>query len=194
MHTLIIKLGAAGDVVRTTPLLRRLDGQVSWVTASSNKPLLDALEKTRADLRIVEWAERSNLVGQRFDLIINLEDDLEIAGILHSVSTTRLFGACENAEQTMSYTADSSKWFDMSLISIHGREKADELKFRNRLPYQQLIFSGLGMQFLGERYLLPQAMMAGLEGDVAIAPEAGPVWPMKKWAHYEWLKHELESR
>ena len=98
MHTLIIKLGAAGDVVRTTPLLRRLDGQVSWVTASSNKPLLGALEKTRADLRIVEWAERSILVGQRFDLVINLEDDLEIAGILHSISTTRLFGAFENAE------------------------------------------------------------------------------------------------
>jgi len=33
-----------------------------------------------------------------------------------------------------------------------------------------------------------------LQGDVAIASEAGPVWPMKKWAHYEWLKSELESR
>jgi len=32
-----------------------------------------------------------------------------------------------------------------------------------------------------------------LKGDVAIAPEAGPVWPMKKWAHYDRLKRELES-
>ena len=194
MEILIVKLGAAGDVVRTTPLLRRLDGRVTWVTASSNKPLLDPLEKTQANLRVLEWAERSILVGQRFDLVINLEDDPEIAGIFDSVSTTRLFGAFKNAEQSMSYTADSSGWFDLSLISMYGRKKADELNFRNRLTYQQLIFSGLGMQFLGEPYLLPPAIMSGLRGDVAIAPEAGPVWPMKKWAHYEWLKHELESR
>ena len=40
MSVLIIKLGATGDVVRTTPLLRRLDGSVSWVTAENNLPLL----------------------------------------------------------------------------------------------------------------------------------------------------------
>jgi hypothetical protein len=39
MSVLIIKLGAAGDVVRTTPLLRRLTGSVSWTTAKNNLPL-----------------------------------------------------------------------------------------------------------------------------------------------------------
>ena len=32
-----------------------------------------------------------------------------------------------------------------------------------------------------------------MNGDVAIASESGPVWPMKKWAHYEVLKRELEA-
>jgi len=32
----------------------------------------------------------------------------------------------------------------------------------------------------------------GLAGDVAIAPEAGSVWPMKRWAYYNQLKRELE--
>jgi hypothetical protein len=32
-----------------------------------------------------------------------------------------------------------------------------------------------------------------LQGDIAIAPEAGSVWPMKKWDHYGCLKAELES-
>jgi redox-sensitive bicupin YhaK (pirin superfamily) len=32
------------------------------------------------------------------------------------------------------------------------------------------------------------------DAELAIAPEAGPVWPMKKWAHYDRLKAELERR
>ena len=31
-NMLIIKLGALGDVVRTTPLLRVLEGKMTWVT------------------------------------------------------------------------------------------------------------------------------------------------------------------
>ena len=34
--------------------------------------------------------------------------------------------------------------------------------------------------------------MTPLTGDVAIAPVAGPVWPMKGWAYYDQLKAELE--
>lgn len=195
MNTLIVKLGATGDVVRTTPLLRRLGGRVTWVTASKNRPLLDGLEEQSAALRVIEWENRSTLAGNDFDLVINLEDDPETAGILNSIRTTRLFGAYQNAAQhSMSYTEDSSAWFDMSLISRHGRHKADDLKFRNRFTYQELIFSGLGLEFRGEPYLLPPTSPSVLRGDVAIASEAGPVWPMKKWAEYGWLKNELESR
>src|SRR5881398_3859801 len=31
-------------------------------------------------------------------------------------------------------------------------------------------------------------------GDVAIAADSGPVWPMKKWAYYAELKDELEAK
>ena len=67
------------------------------------------------------------------------------------------------------------------------------LKLRNRQTYQELIFGGLGFRFSGETYLLPKPVETGLSGDVAIAPEAGPVWPMKNWAYYDRLKQELES-
>src|SRR6266699_36242 len=93
MNVLIVKLGATGDVVRTTPLLRRFAGRVTWVTASRNKSLLEGLHGTSADLRVLEWEDRSLLNGQSFDLAINLEDDVETAGILKSVHMERLFGA-----------------------------------------------------------------------------------------------------
>ena len=56
-----------------------------------------------------------------------------------------------------------------------------------------MIFSGHGLQFDGEKYLLPELTETGLSGDVAIAADSGPVWPMKKWAYYEELKVQLEK-
>jgi heptosyltransferase II len=194
MNLLILKLGATGDVVRTTPLLRVFDGQVTWLTSPKNKTLLEGLPELPVDLRPIMWNDRSILSGESFDLVINLEDDLETAGILRSIRTRRMFGAYADEQNRMRYTEDASKWFDLSLISIYGRQKADELKLHNRRSYQELIFDGLGLDFSGEQYLLPPALESELQGDVAIAPEAGPVWPMKHWAHYEWLKAELENR
>ena len=52
MEVLILKLNATGDVVRNTPLLRRLDAEVTWVTAAMNLPLLVAV---RPKSRILSW-------------------------------------------------------------------------------------------------------------------------------------------
>jgi heptosyltransferase-2 len=194
MKTLIVKLGATGDVVRTTPLLRRLSGKVTWITASKNLPLLENLQGLPVELRALKWEDRPVLAGESYDLVINLEDDANSAAILNSVRSDRQFGAFASAEGRMSYTKDASEWFDLSLISIHGRTKADELKVQNRRTYQELIFGGMGLEFSGEEYSLPATKESDMRGDVAIAPEAGQVWPMKKWVHYDWLKGALESR
>jgi len=55
MNVLIVKLGATGDVVRTTPLLRRFTGTVTWITAAKNLPLLENL---REGLRCFSWEQR----------------------------------------------------------------------------------------------------------------------------------------
>jgi ADP-heptose:LPS heptosyltransferase len=194
MSSLIVKLGATGDVVRTTTLLHRLPGPVTWVTARPNETLLTGLAGDFSRLRVVLWDDRFSLSGETFDLILNLEDDRETSGILELVRSRRLFGAYANKQGTMTYTDDAREWFEMSLISEHGRTKADTLKFQNRRSYQEIIFEALGWTFGGERYLLPTTPRSVLQGDIAIAPEAGPVWPMKKWAYYDRLKTELEKR
>jgi heptosyltransferase-2 len=192
METLIVKLGATGDVVRTTPLLKRLGGRVTWLTAAKNKVLL---ESRPGDLRCFSWEERSDALDRAYDLVINLEDTLEVAQFLKKLSFNQLFGAYAGPQETLLYTEDSRQWFDLSLISRFGREKADGLKFRNRSSYQDLIFKGLGLVFSGETYLLPTPdVKTPLYGDVAIAAEAGPVWPMKNWAYYAELKEQLEAR
>jgi len=190
IKVLVVKLGATGDVVRTTPLLRRLPGSITWITAAKNLLLLQSL---RENLRCFSWEHRELARDCKYDLVINLEDSLEIADYVRALKSKQLFGAYIDDDDTLRYTDDSRRWFDLSLISVYGRERADKLKLQNRLTYQELIFDGLSLQFTGEKYLLPKPIETGLTGDVAIAPEAGPVWPMKNWAHYDKLKRELES-
>ena len=194
MDILIIKLGATGDVVRTTPLLKRLGGRVTWVTAAKNRSYLENLPGPGAAVRVLSWEERGAIAGASFDLAVSLEDDPETAALLKTVTAKRIFGAYLNDEGKMVYSEDSHRWFDLSLISVHGRKRADELKFLNRHTYQELVFDGFGLKFGNDdRYQLPPTAASDLQGDVAIAPEAGAVWPMKKWAHYDRLKTELES-
>ena len=57
-----------------------------------------------------------------------------------------------------------------------------------------MIFDGLGLTFEGDSYILPEGRATDLSGDVALAPVAGAVWPMKNWAYYTELKQELENR
>jgi len=187
---LILKLNATGDVVRTTPLLRSLQGEFTWITARNNIVLLDRLAENCQSLT---WEERETVLGQHYDLIINLEDEPELAAFSRSVRHKQLFGAYMNESGTLTYTEDSRHWFDMSLISRHGKQKADALKLQNRRTYQELIFEGLGLRFAGEKYVLPEPLCTDLSGDVAIAPVAGAVWPMKNWAFYDELKKKLEA-
>lgn len=191
MNTLIIKLGATGDVVRTTPLLEKLGEQITWITDAKNLSLLRGL-KTR--LRSLPWEQRSAVAHVRYDLVINLEDTLESGQFVRSLKYDRIFGAFLNADGQLVYTDDSRGWFDLSLISRFGKQKADRLKLENRRTYQDLIFDGMGFEFGGENYLLPQPAKTYLTGDIAISPKAGAVWPIKNWAYYAELKRELEGK
>jgi heptosyltransferase II len=191
MNILILKLGATGDVVRTTPLLHRLSGSVTWITAAKNCVFLGGLAD---NLRHFSWEARARALDIRYDLAINLEDTLEVALFLKNLRPAEIFGAYADSSRRLRYTDDSRCWFDLSLISSYGRQKADRLKLLNRQTYQELIFTGLGLHFAGEPYVLPKPIETGLSGDIAIAADAGDVWPMKKWAHYGKLREALEDQ
>ena len=191
MNVLIIKLGATGDVVRTTPLLRRLSGSVTWITSAKNGALLDGLAD---NLRCFLWEARARALDISYDLAINLEDTPEVAQFVKSVEPTEIFGAYIESSGRLCYTGNSKGWFDLSLISSYGRQEADRLKLLNRRTYQELVFAGLGLRFADDPYLLPNRIETGLAGDVAIAADAGHVWPMKKWAYYAQLKEALEDK
>ena len=190
MGTLILKLGAAGDVVRTTTLLHLLDEDVSWLTADENAALLEGLSRP---VEVLPWSRREAWKGRKFDLVINLEDTSSAAAFLAGPEHGQLFGARLDEDGGLVYSDDSAEWFDMSLISRFGKEEADRRKLANRRTYQEMLFAGLGARFRGEPYHLPAGKAAGLMGDVAIAPRAGSVWPIKNWAYFDGLVSELRA-
>src|ERR1700722_8993189 len=112
MNILIIKLGATGDVVRTTPLLEKLDGKVTWITAAKNVALLEGLKK---NLRSLSWEQRSAVADSRHDFVINLEDTQESGQFVRTLKFNRLFGASLDADGKLVYSDDSRGWFDLSL-------------------------------------------------------------------------------
>jgi heptosyltransferase-2 len=190
MRILIIKLGATGDVVRTTTLLHVLKGKIHWVTSKENAVMLQDIPNID---KCVIWEESSNLKGNQYDLVINLEDTHEVAELLNHITYDALFGAYLNSKSHITYTESAQEWFDLSLISRYGKQSADQLKLENRKSYQEMIFKGLGYTFKGEKYFLPKATKTDLKGDIAIAPKAGSIWPMKNWAYFDMLKLQLEE-
>jgi heptosyltransferase II len=191
MKTLIIKNGASGDVVRTTTLLNILTGEIDWITTKMNSVLLEGDSRVN---RIIFNDKAKEFNFPEYDLVINLEDTVEEAELLKKIKYKELFGAYLNSANEMSYTDNSSEWFDLSLISKYGLERANELKYQNNRSFQELIFKGLGFDFKGEPYYLPKSPVTDLSGDIAISPKAGKVWPMKNWAYYDELAEFLRAK
>lgn len=190
MNILIIKLGATGDVVRTTPLLREISGDVTWITAKKNVVLFNGFN---SQVRCLSWGEREQSLDRTYDLVVSLEDTVDVGAFVGRTQYSQLFGAYVDEIGAMRYTDDAKPWFDLSIISSYGKTGADRLKLQNRRSYQELTFEGMGLRFSGQPYVLPEPIETELFGDVAIAAEAGPIWPMKKWAYYEELKRQLEG-
>ena len=128
-NILIVKKGALGDVVRTSyfagALKRSLLGKsrLSWLTAPSASPLLNSNPHIDSVVTSVD-----GLRDEVFSCIYSLDDEMEILNEVASLRCDRIVGAHLKADGSAGYTPDSADWFDMGLLSRHGKARADELK------------------------------------------------------------------
>ena len=194
LNTLIIKLGAMGDVLRTTPLLRAINGNVYWITQKECIPLLMAGNNLKKIID-VDYAKRE-LRNMSFDLVMCLDDDIKAAELVTKFNSGSLIGSFVDVSGKVSYTDSSKEWFDMGLISKLGKEKADDLKKRNSKTYQEIIFGMIGKEFKGEEYIInfdgklkrnkkKEEMLIGIEG------RSDKRWPAKQWNKYDQLDEVL---
>jgi len=189
-HVLIIKLGALGDVVRTTPLLRVLNDQITWVTSSQAAPLL---KNNPYIATLLAMDEPGFHLHRQYDLVVNLEDDIPSAELASAAATNTIIGPYLTGAG-ITYEAFSSEWFDMSLSSRYGLAEANAMKVRNRKTYQEMLFQALGMTFRGEDPVLNLPLQkAPVPGLIGIEERAGGVWPTKRWSRYRELAARFES-
>ena len=188
-NILVIKTGATGDVVRTTPLLRVLQGNIFWVTDSQNTSLF------RDDLTFLHTVSTENFLEPSydidFDLVINLEENEMLAKHVSTLTFKKLVGVSWN-HGDLCYSDDSAPWFDMSLISRFGKSKADDLKKINTLSYQDFLFQMVGIRFSGEKYFIHgDPPTERVRTRIGIETRAGGRWPNKGWYAYDKLRRRL---
>jgi heptosyltransferase-2 len=182
--TLVIKIGALGDVLRTTPLLRRLSGSVTWVTDRRALPLLAG---NRRIARLLTPESGRALRREKFDWIINFDEDIRACALAGSVDAKKKTGALLSSGKLV-YCEASAPWFDMSLISRLGRKEADRRKYLGRKTYQHYLFKACGFRFAGEEYMLPvPTPPADGRPLIAIETRSGSRWPLKHWPGFAGL-------
>ncbi len=149
MQILIIKLGAMGDVLRMTSILKPLkkkypNAHITWVTKKSSVELLES-NSLVDKIVLIGDALKGRFKGKEFDLVVSFDDEREACSLASQVKSKKLVGAyLKNGKQT--YTEDPAPWFDMGLISKYGKAEADKRKAANKKTYQDIHFSMLGLK------------------------------------------------
>jgi ADP-heptose:LPS heptosyltransferase len=190
MKILIVKLGAIGDVLRTTSLLPGLQEkyapvEIDWLTSRSGAEIL---LHNRAIRQVFLWDDRHLL--RDYDLVIGLEDDIEACRLVSDLRSSQKVGAYYERGQ-ITYTP--STWFDMSIISRFGLDQANLLKKRNNKTYQQHMAELLGIkvspylfQLTPEEIEYGEKVLRNLglgtkEKVIGINTGAGKRWQQKSW-------------
>ena len=152
---LIIKLGAAGDVIRTTPLLKALrakynNAYIVWLTHFPDLvPSLDD-DENGVD-KIYKWETQSLYFLQNvsFDIVINLDKDEYACGF------AKVF---ENNSKFFGYTIKDNKPYPANELAEHKYLTGlfDDISINNRKNYIEEIFEICGLNYNREEYILPK--------------------------------------
>lgn len=191
MKTLIIKTAALGDVLRTTILLNEINGEVYWLTRKNASDLLNS-HKIKRKIFIEDSQDVKSLFNINFDLVLSLEEDVELLKIVSKIKTKKLIGLFVKDDK-VDYTEQGREWFDMSLSSKYGKEKADLLKKNNRKSHNQMFIEMLGEEFTGQEYDLGYVGKKSSNKNIGIIDRCGKVWPSKNWSGYSELKEMLAN-
>jgi ADP-heptose:LPS heptosyltransferase len=189
---LIIKLGAIGDVMRSTPLLTRFkkdytSPHITWITLTPEVlPKEMVSEACRFDFASVYKIENSE-----YDIAINLDKDKEACMLLQNVKSKNKFGFI---------------WKDnhVSIATAHAEHKLitgvfDNISKQNTKNYMEEIFEICDMKFNDEPYLInfdPKLAgkfkfiqeKAGGKKIIGLNTGCGKRWQTRLWPESYWVE------
>ncbi|MFC1685668.1 glycosyltransferase [Nanoarchaeota archaeon] len=146
MRILIIKVGAMGDVLRTTFIAQALKEKYSsqnpkifWFTDRKVKPLFT---NNPYVTEVFDQDNRQKLQKHSFDLVINLEEDKENTKFANSLNTKELIGFTIKDEHVLP-TITAKEWYNMSAIG--PKPQNDLLKKKNKKTHKQIMSEIVGV-------------------------------------------------
>lgn len=187
---LIIKLGAAGDVIRTTPILRKLkqefpNAHITWLTKSPELVPMDWVD----EIFPFDLEHTLLLQAGSFDIVYNLDKDLEAVALADLVNSHEKKGFLLNSDNNKCMPADNDAR-QKFLTGIF-----DSVNKANKKSYPQELFEICGFEFNGEKYILNNFPQYASEWDI---PEKKPLiglntgcggrWTSRLWPEEYWIE------
>lgn len=197
LRVLVVKLAAAGDVIRTTPLLRKLRAThphcwITWLTETPEVVPTRSFDSDGAD-EVLTWGHDSTLTAEQtpWDWAIILDKDRPACALSSRVKAKRRSGyELQNGRPAPVDQAANEKF----LTGID-----DHLNRANRLSYPQEIFRICGYEWQGEEYLLDpcseQSLPEGIpQGRPLMGLNTGcaPRWKSRLWPENYWTELATE--
>lgn len=183
---LIIKLGAIGDVIRTTPLLQKLKAEHSkakiwWLTLAPE--ILPSIVDEPLEFSL------KNIISLRalhFDIIYNLDKDRE---------------ACALAEELSAMTKKGFRLKDGVISPVDAAAEPkyltgvfDDVSKANTKSYPEELFEMCGFRFNGERYILDRPgstdkswKISRRKKVVGLNTGCGGRWTSRLWEDKNWI-------
>lgn len=187
-NILIVKLGAAGDVIRTTPILEPLkkehpSARIWWLTQSP-----ELVPASRVD-RILPWNSESlrTLDALHFTRIINLDKDKHACALTSKLSA-------DKKEGFVLGTFGESEPADEKARAKFMTGIFDDVSIANRKSYPEELFEICGYKFAGEPYVLDvpgDAEFPGLDTTrpiIGMNTGAGARWTSRLWSIEQWAE------
>ena len=188
---LIIKLGAAGDVIRTTPLLKALrekyeNAYIVWLTHFPD--LVPAVsDDSNGVNKIYKWDSTSLyfLQSVSFDIVINLDKDEYACGFASLFEgRTKLYG----------YTIKENRPYPANALAEHKYMTGlfDDVSIANTKNYMQEIFEICDLKFGKEEYILPkhngpgELNIAKDKKVIGLNTGCGGRWTSRLWPEKYW--------
>ncbi len=189
---LIIKLGAMGDVIRTTPLLvkyRKLypDSHITWVTLTP-----DILPKDKIqEIVKFEFKEIFKIQHKKYDIAINLDKDEEACMLLSEVDADQKYGFTWKENHIDIATPNAEHKLITGLF--------DNISKKNTKNYMEEIFEICHLEFNQEPYLLSYDKdlaekwsflreKAGGKTIIGLNTGCGTRWLTRLWPNDYWIE------
>ncbi len=173
LHPEIVSLG---DVLRTTAILHAfLKDDVTWLTSSQSMQLLSGISEIN---RVID--SRIYLNASDFDLVINLERDIEILNWLQPVQNKVLGYIGIDKLRTSSEVYSLAMWLELDSVK--------------KLNWSEKLYAILEKEWCGQDYFVPMHILDKSREntfDIGLNWQVGIKWPTKIWPKERWSGLEV---